>query len=63
MIAVMQKEEVTTISAQEKWAVADHMTREKMLSLIGWSSSFATSSWKKLPHMVKVNLSNKIWTK
>lgn len=64
MIAVMQKEEVmTTISAQEKWAVADNITREKMLNLIGWSSSFATSSWKKLPHLVKVNLSNKIWTK
>ena len=63
MASMATQQEPMTLTAQEKWTGADQMTREKMLSLIGWSSSFATTSWKKLPHMVKVNLSGKTWTK
>ena len=50
------------ISAQQKWTEADQLIRENMLNLIGWSISFATKSWKKLPHMAKANLENKSWT-
>lgn len=56
-------QEEVTVTAQEKWASADKFAREKMLTLIGWSASFAATSWKKLPHMVKVNLDGKTWTK
>ena len=59
-MAAMQEKEVT-VTAQEKWASADKFAREKMLGLIGWSASFASASWKKLPHMVKVNLESKRW--
>jgi len=55
-------EEVKTTSAQEKWATASLVERQKMLAMIGESSYFATFSWKKLSHIVRVNLSNKTWT-
>jgi hypothetical protein len=58
----MNAEEIA-VTAQVKWATSDQFTREKMLSLIGWPSCFAKISWKKLPHMVKVNLGGKRWTK
>jgi hypothetical protein len=63
MFATAMQQEEKTVTAQEKWAAADKFTREQMLSLIGWSPSFASTSWKKLPHMVKVNFAAKTWTK
>jgi hypothetical protein len=56
----MVMEEVVT--AQEKWSTADTFTRQQMLSAIGYPSSYATVSWKRLPHLVRVNLENKTWT-
>jgi hypothetical protein len=55
-------DEVRTITAQEKWTDADTYTRQQMLGSIGYPSSYASTSWKRLPHMVRVNLENKMWT-
>ena len=59
----MTKEETVSVTAEAKWAASDHFIRGKMLSIIGWSQFYVTSSWKKLPHMIKVNLASKTWTK
>lgn len=58
----MQQEEIV-LTAQEKWAVSDKFTRERMLREIGWPICFATEPWRKLKHMIQVNLALKKWTK
>ena len=61
MMVSMQQEVI--ISAQNKWTGADKFTREQMLATIGWFSSDANKTWKKLSHNAKLMLSGKNWTK
>jgi len=60
--AVMEQQKTVVISAQDKWTKADQFGREKMLDVISESRSRASLSWKKLPYIVKLNLSNRKWT-
>jgi len=65
MISVIeQMEQKLTISAEDRWRLGgmNHTIRIEMLTLIGVSSSYASTSWKKLPYLVKINLSNRKWT-
>jgi hypothetical protein len=55
-------EKTKTIPAQDKWATADETTRSFMLDLISYSRSFAKTSWRKLPYLIRTNLEKKSWT-
>ena len=61
-VGMMLMEEVRTVPAQEKCATGDTFTRQKMLAVIGYASSYASTGWKRLPHLLRVNLENKTWT-
>jgi hypothetical protein len=60
--AMAPEQKKTTVSAQEKWAGADHNVRGQMLDVIGYSRYYVATSWKRLPGMIRTNLSNKTWT-
>lgn len=61
MIPIMEAKK--TISAEEKWKQGgtNHSIRFEMLSLIGESRCFASVSWKKLPYLLRINLSARKW--
>jgi hypothetical protein len=56
-------EQKKTISAEEKWKSGgmDHSIRFEMLAVLGQPQCYAKDSWKKLPHILKVNLQNRTW--
>lgn len=62
MTATLVMEKTKTIPAQDKWATADETTRSFMLDLISYSRSFAKTSWRKLPYLIRTNLEKKSWT-
>lgn len=56
-------EQKPDITAEEKWKLGgmDQSIRIAMLATINESSSFASMSWKKLPYILRTNLSNRKW--
>lgn len=58
-------EPIKTVSAEERWKEGgtNQAIRMEMLRLINEPSCHASTSWKKLPYIVKANLSSKTWTK
>lgn len=56
--------EKKTVSPQVKWNTGglNHQVRYEMLAMVNESRSYAASSWKKLPHVLKKNLERFTWT-
>lgn len=61
MLAMEQKK--SSVTAESLWRDGgmNQSIRLEMLSKINEGSYYATFSWKKLPHLIKVNLNNKTW--
>jgi hypothetical protein len=60
----MEKQKTLVISAEEKWKSdgMDHKIRFEMLAALGAPQCYAKESWKKLPHILKINLQSRTWT-
>jgi len=60
----MEMQKTVSITAEEKWKQGgmDQQIRLEMLAVIGQPRCYASESWKKLPHVLKLNLSARKWT-
>lgn len=64
-MAEQREPKTVQVSAEELWASGglNHAVRYEMLMVIGEARCFASKSWKKLPYIMKQNLTNRTWSK
>jgi len=62
MFGAMPQKTTMTITAEAKWRSADTVTRQIMLGTINAPSCYVTTSWSKLPYLIRTNLTKQNWT-